>query len=106
MIPITGEKMTTGEDFATAKYFTLRQLDIPDEKMRLIYVKSLKLKQPHMVLGYYAEATADPLILDNLVKEILSASERFFPQKHPLQKHTIDYHGIDSCQLPHIQACA
>jgi predicted transglutaminase-like cysteine proteinase len=64
------------EDFATAKYFTLRQLDIPDEKMRLIYVKSLKLKQPHMVLGYYAEATADPLILDNLVKEILSASER------------------------------
>ena len=64
------------EDFATAKYFTLRQLDIPDEKMRLIYVKSLKLKQPHMVLGYYAEATADPLILDNLVREILSAPER------------------------------
>ena len=34
------------EDFATAKYFTLRNLEIPDEKMRLTYVKSLKLKQP------------------------------------------------------------
>lgn len=64
------------EDFATAKYFTLRQLDIPDEKMRLTYVKALKLKQPHMVLSYYTEPTADPLILDSLVKAILTASER------------------------------
>jgi predicted transglutaminase-like cysteine proteinase len=64
------------EDFATAKYFTLRQLDIPDVKMHLTYVKALKLKQPHMVLSYYAEPTADPLILDSLVNEILTASER------------------------------
>ncbi|MEK6192808.1 MAG: transglutaminase-like cysteine peptidase [Deltaproteobacteria bacterium] len=64
------------EDFATAKYFTLRQLGIPDEKMRLTYVKSLKLKQPHMVLSYYAEPTSDPLVLDNLVATILFASQR------------------------------
>jgi predicted transglutaminase-like cysteine proteinase len=64
------------EDFATAKYFTLRQLDIPDEKMRLTYVKALKFKQPHMVLSYYAEPDADPLILDSLVKAILFASQR------------------------------
>lgn len=64
------------EDFATAKYFTLRQLDIPDHKMRLNYVKSLRLKQPHMVLTYYAEPTADPLVLDNLVTRILVASQR------------------------------
>jgi predicted transglutaminase-like cysteine proteinase len=64
------------EDFATAKYFTLRQLDVANEKLRLIYVKSLSLNQPHMVLGYYPEPTADPLILDNLVKKILFASER------------------------------
>ena len=64
------------EDFATAKYFTLRQLEIPDEKMRLTYVKALKLKQPHMVLNYYAEPNADPLVLDSLVKAILAASER------------------------------
>ena len=64
------------EDFATAKYFTLRQLKIPEYKMRLTYVKVLRLKQPHMVLNYYVEPTADPLILDSLVKTILSASER------------------------------
>ena len=46
------------EDFATAKYFTLRNLEIPDEKMRLTYVKSLKLKQSHMVLSFYREPTA------------------------------------------------
>ena len=64
------------EDFATAKYFTLRRLDIPDGKMHLTYVKALKLQQPHMVLSYYSEPTADPLILDSLVHEILTASER------------------------------
>lgn len=64
------------EDFATAKYFTLRRLAIPDEKMHLTYVKSLKLNQPHMVLSYYAEPTADPLILDNLMEAILPASQR------------------------------
>ncbi|EKD40312.1 MAG: hypothetical protein ACD_75C00097G0002 [uncultured bacterium] len=64
------------EDFATAKYFTLRQLDIPDEKMRLIYVKSLKLNQPHMILGYYAEPGMEPLVLDNFTDSILPASKR------------------------------
>ena len=64
------------EDFATAKYFTLRQLEIPDVKMRLTYVKAMQLKQPHMILSYYAEPDADPLILDSLVRTIRSASER------------------------------
>lgn len=64
------------EDFATAKYFTLRRLNIPDEKLRLTYVKSLKQKQPHMVLSYYAEPTTDPLILDNLINTIYFASQR------------------------------
>ena len=64
------------EDFATAKYFTLRTLEVPDEKMRLTYVKSLKLMQPHMVLSFYREPTAEPLILDSLVHGILSSSER------------------------------
>ena len=50
------------EDFSIAKYFTLRRLEIPDERMRLIYVKSLKLKQPHMVLSYYQDSSAEPLV--------------------------------------------
>lgn len=64
------------EDFATAKYFTLRQLNVSDEKMRLIYVKSLRLNQPHMVLGYYADPGTDPLVLDNFTDSLLPASER------------------------------
>jgi len=64
------------EDFAAAKYFTLRHLDVADVKMRLTYVKALKLKEPHMVLSYYAEPTAEPLILDSLVEAILAASKR------------------------------
>ncbi|MFC1843647.1 transglutaminase-like cysteine peptidase [Thermodesulfobacteriota bacterium] len=64
------------EDFATAKYFTLRHLEIPDEKMRLTYVKSLTFEQPHMVLSFYQEPTAEPLILDSLVDAILTASKR------------------------------
>jgi len=64
------------EDFAAAKYFTLRHLDVADAKMRLTYVKALKLKEPHMILSYYAEPTAEPLILDSLVDAILTASQR------------------------------
>jgi predicted transglutaminase-like cysteine proteinase len=64
------------EDFATAKYFTLRHLEIPDEKMRLTYVKSLMFEQPHMVLSFYRVPTAEPLILDSLVDAILPSSKR------------------------------
>ena len=64
------------EDFATAKYFTLRHLEVPDEKMRLTYVKSLNFDQPHMVLSYYQRPEAEPLVLDSLVDDILASSKR------------------------------
>lgn len=64
------------EDFATAKYFSLLSLQIPDEDMRLSYVKSLKLNQPHMVLTYYGESALDPFVLDSLVDGISPSSER------------------------------
>jgi len=64
------------EDFSIAKYFTLRELGVPDEKLRITYVKALKLNQAHMVLAYYETPDSDPLILDNLIKEIRPASER------------------------------
>ena len=64
------------EDFATAKYFTLRELAVPDDKMHLLYVKALQFEKPHMVLSYYLEPTADPLILDSIVDAILYASQR------------------------------
>jgi predicted transglutaminase-like cysteine proteinase len=64
------------EDFSIAKYFTLREMGIPAERMRLTYVKALKLDQAHMVLTYYPAPDADPLILDNLDDEIRSSSDR------------------------------
>ena len=64
------------EDFSIAKYFTLRRMGVPAERMRLTYVKALELDQAHMVLTYYSSSDAEPLILDNLVTEILPSSQR------------------------------
>jgi predicted transglutaminase-like cysteine proteinase len=64
------------EDFTIAKYFTLKSLGVPEEKMRLTYVKSKTLNQAHMVLTYYQRPDVDPLVLDNLINEIVPASER------------------------------
>ena len=64
------------EDFSIAKYFTLRQMGIPAERMRLTYVKAVELNQAHMVLTYYSTPDADPLVLDNLVTEIRTSSSR------------------------------
>ncbi len=64
------------EDYSIAKYFTLRELGVPDEKMRIMYVKALELNAHHMVLTYYATPSAVPLVLDNLNSKILPASKR------------------------------
>lgn len=64
------------EDYAIAKYFSLRQLGIPVEKLRITYVKALHLNQAHMVLTYYPYPTATPLVLDNLIDAIEPASQR------------------------------
>lgn len=64
------------EDYAIAKYFTLRRLGVPSEKLRITYVKALRYNQAHMVLTYYATPSAIPLVLDNLISEIRPASQR------------------------------
>jgi predicted transglutaminase-like cysteine proteinase len=64
------------EDYALAKYFSLRQLGVPSEKLRITYVKALTQNQAHMVLTFYSSPTADPLVLDNLIGEIRPASQR------------------------------
>jgi len=64
------------EDFSIAKYFTLLELGIPDERLRITYVKALKLNQAHMVLAYYESPESEPLILDNLINRIKPASRR------------------------------
>ena len=65
------------EDFSIAKYFTLRALGVPDEKLQITYVKEIKVyNEAHMVLAYFATADAEPVILDNINKTIQPASTR------------------------------
>ncbi|WPC07132.1 transglutaminase-like cysteine peptidase [Pseudomonas benzenivorans] len=64
------------EDFAIAKYFSLRQLGVPSEKLRITYVKAVRLNQAHMVLTYYPHPSATPLVLDNLIDAIEPANRR------------------------------
>jgi len=64
------------EDFAIAKYFTLKYLQIPDRKMRLVFVRALSLRQSHMVLVYFATPQSEPLVLDNLDPTIKPLSQR------------------------------
>jgi predicted transglutaminase-like cysteine proteinase len=64
------------EDFSIAKYFLLKELGVPIERLRLTYVKSLRLNQAHMVLAYYARPDAEPLVLDNLEDTVRPASQR------------------------------
>jgi predicted transglutaminase-like cysteine proteinase len=67
------------EDFAIAKYMTLLLLGVKNENLRLAYVR-LKTGNTapiaHMVLGYYAQPTEEPVILDNMVSSIRPASMR------------------------------
>ena len=70
------------EDFSIAKYFSLRSLGVPLERLRITYVKARiggprsEITQAHMVLAYYEEPTGEPLILDNLITEVRPASRR------------------------------
>lgn len=64
------------EDFAIAKYFTLRTLDVSEKKLYLTYVKSIRLKQAHMVVTYFKKPRTIPLVLDNLNPNILPVTQR------------------------------
>lgn len=74
------EFLSTGggdcEDFSLAKYFTLKVLGVTENKLNMTYVKALTLNQSHMVITYYASPDAVPLVLDNLIADILPATER------------------------------
>jgi predicted transglutaminase-like cysteine proteinase len=70
------------EDYAIAKYTSLRKLGIPDSRLRIFYVHARlgaltsNAEEAHMVLGYYPSEDAEPLILDNLITDIRLASQR------------------------------
>jgi predicted transglutaminase-like cysteine proteinase len=65
------------EDYSIAKYFTLRALGVPDDKLRITYVKELVIyNEAHMVLAYFPTPDSEPLVLDNINKTIQPASSR------------------------------
>lgn len=70
------------EDYAIAQYISLRMAGIDDDRLRLIYVRAKiggprsSISQAHMVLGYYATPSSDPLLLDSLTSDILPGSQR------------------------------
>jgi len=64
------------EDYVIAKYFSLLQLGLSEEQIFLTYVKAIKYKQSHMVLTYFKKRGAVPLVLDNIVQEILPSTKR------------------------------
>jgi predicted transglutaminase-like cysteine proteinase len=79
------ETLETGmgdcEDYAIAKYFSLLAAGVPVARLRLVYVRAAiggpgGVSQAHMVLAWYAQPGAEPLILDNLIGEVRPASRR------------------------------
>ena len=64
------------EDYAVAKYLSLKDLGIPIDRLRITYVRALELNETHMVLAYYPTADSEPWILDNLIGEVRLASQR------------------------------
>ena len=66
------------EDFAIAKYYALRAMGVPDEKLRIVYAgyRQGAFSGAHMVLAYYPTPDGDPLILDNINPDVLPGSRR------------------------------
>lgn len=64
------------EDFSLAKYFTVKALGVSEKKLNMTYVKALEPYQAHMVVTYYSTPRSIPLVLDNLIADILPATAR------------------------------
>lgn len=75
-IELLGTDAGDCEDYVIAKYFTLKAMGVPEEKLYLTYVKAVRLKQAHMVLTYFKTPKSIPLVLDNLTDKILKANKR------------------------------
>ncbi|MDD9300997.1 MAG: transglutaminase-like cysteine peptidase [Desulfobacter sp.] len=72
-----GKGMGDCEDYAVAKYLTLTQLGVPQERLFMTYVRAKGFSEAaHMVVSYYTDRKAVPLILDNYDKRILPATQR------------------------------
>lgn len=65
------DKMGDCEDYAIAKYFSLKHIGIPTERMRIVAVQDLNLKVGHAILAVYVGDHI--MILDNQIKQVVDA---------------------------------
>ncbi len=68
------------EDYAIAKYFTLRSVGFPMEQLRIVVLKDTILNLAHAILAVYIDD--DIYVLDNLSKNVLSHTRirNYIPQ--------------------------
>ncbi len=98
------------EDYTIAKYMSLLKLGIPTARLRLIYVKaqiggpSSHVFQAHMVLGYYPQPNAIPVILDSLITNIETADKR--TDLHPVFSFNSDGLWVGGQAQPQIDPTA
>ncbi len=60
------------EDYAIAKYLTLRALGVPISAMRIVVLQDRNLGLAHAILVVYDNGT--PLVLDNQIDHVVAAS--------------------------------
>lgn len=81
------------EDYAIAKFFTLIEMGIPEDKLFLTYAMSNSTRNKHVVLAYYENERSIPLILDN--RQLLITHENISNDYIPLyrfnSKHILTY---------------
>lgn len=61
------------EDFAIAKYVSLRMLGVPDNLMRVAIVRDVQKGLPHAILIVYTDE--GPMVLDNQIKRMTPAAD-------------------------------
>ena len=62
------------EDFVIAKYFTLLETGIDENKLSLLY--NIRKDDYHLVLAYQENQFSDVLVLDNIEKKIMPLTSR------------------------------
>lgn len=60
------------EDYAIAKYVTLKQLGVPVDDMRIVVLQDLNLRVAHAILAVYVDGHA--MIMDNQIKQVVNAN--------------------------------
>lgn len=60
------------EDYAIAKYLTLKRLGVAPDKLRIVVLQDLNLRLAHAVLAVYTDDRI--IILDNQIKQTVDAS--------------------------------